>query len=762
MDESYKSTSCGVESASLKRLLIHFLLSAAFALCSSIGYSAATGPGDIANNAMCMQEQAGFSLNCTANDVRVSGIADVDGELGLGPDGVVDEHDITFFPVCDVTASNAGADCSSDPNICMADGSAAPELCGDSCAFPGDTTKFSATFIFELSAQERYDVGAYFETGLDTAGDGALTGTCSIVTLPEDNSPFMRPDGTGGNYVDLDTGCKGGNCPQPDDLCGDIDDDNNPVFYDMKGAKAVADTIEALCVDSDGDGLLNLPNCTSWRQSGANEMCVDPIQAFPGSPSKCNCDPGFQLPIPVPAATLSVVKTATPTSVDEPGGNVRFDVSVTNDSLFASATIDNNTHSTNSIGLDDDVYGDITQVQGLINSTTCSVPQTLAAGATFYAAVNGAGDTSQTDIVTASGKDENDNDISDSDDAMVDIVDVLPNMTLVKTANPTSVTEPGGSVEFTATVTNTSTVDALLLTELSDDIYGNLNGQGTCSVPQTIVVGGNYSCKFTKFVSGPPLSSQTDTITATANDDEGNILVRTDPATVDILNSPSMCTLTKTANPASINEPGGDIEFTLLITNDSAVDAITITSLTDSIHGNLNGQGDCSVSQGIAAAGGSYTCSFTANVSGLGNTSETDTITASGTDDDGTAVLCSDSLTINIIDVQPAASLTKEATQALVTYKVVVTNESTVEALTLDALSDDQFGDITVAGHDGIQSTTCLNNQTIALSDTYMCTFIALIDTSPHTNTVDATVSDDEGNTVTPNPSDSVTIDLDD
>jgi hypothetical protein len=291
-------------------------------------------------------------------------------------------------------------------------------------------------------------------------------------------------------------------------------------------------------------------------------------------------------------------------------------------------------------------------------------------------------------------------------------------------------------VEFTATVTNTSTVDALLLTELSDDIYGNLNGQGTCSVPQTIVVGGNYSCKFTKFVSGPPLSSQTDTITATANDDEGNILVRTDPATVDILNSPSMCTLTKTANPASINEPGGDIEFTLLITNDSAVDAITITSLTDSIHGNLNGQGDCSVSQGIAAAGGSYTCSFTANVSG--------------------------SLTINIIDVQPAASLTKEATQALVTYKVVVTNESTVEALTLDALSDDQFGDITVAGHDGIQSTTCLNNQTIALSDTYMCTFIALIDTSPHTNTVDATVSDDEGNTVTPNPSDSVTIDLDD
>jgi uncharacterized repeat protein (TIGR01451 family) len=733
---------------------------------AKIGYPAATGPGDLFNNEMCMQEQAGYNLNCTANDVAVSGIADVNGELGLGPDGVIDEYDITFFPVCDAMASNAGADCSSDANICTADGSPAPELCGDACAYPGDTTKFSATFIFELSAQERFDVGAYFETGLDTAGDGALTGSCSIITLPEDNSPFMRPDGTMGNFVDLDTGCKGGSCPQPGDLCGDINDDNNPVYYDMQGSKAVVDSIEAVCVDSDGDGLLNLPNCTSWRQSGANEVCLDPTQAFPGSPSKCNCDPDFQLPISVPAASLTVVKTATPTSVNEPGDQVRFDVSVTNMSPFASVTINSGIHSTNSNGLDDDIYGDITQVQGLISSTTCSVPQTLAAGGSyschFYAAVNGLGDTSQTDIVIASGKDENGNDISGSDDATVDIVDVLPNMSLVKTANPISVMEPGGNVEFTVIVTNTSTVDALALTALSDDIYGDLNGQGTCSVPQMIVVGGNYSCQFTKLVSGPPLSSQTDTITATANDDEGNVLVRTDPATVDILNAPSMCTLTKIANPVSINEPGGDVEFTVLITNNSSVDAITINSLTDSVHGDLSSQGDCGTSQVIAAAGGSYTCSFTANVSGLGNTSETDTVTASGMDDDGAAVMCSDSVTVNILDVQPAASLAKEAIQAIATYKVVVTNDSTVEALTLDALSDDQFGDITMSGHDGIQSTTCLSNQIIAVGETYMCTFIALVDTSPHTNTVNATVSDDEGNTVTPNPSDSVTIDLDD
>ena len=182
-------------------------------------------------------------------------------------------------------------------------------------------------------------MGAYFEVTPDNGGDGALKGNCDVITLPEDNSPFTRPDGSTGNFVDLDTACKGGGCPQPGDKCGDINDDNNPIFYDMKGAKAVADTITALCVDTDNDGALNLPNCTSWRQSGANDLCLDGGDAFPGAPSKCNCDPNFQVPIDVPAATIAVVKTASPTSISEPSGSVQFSVSATNSSPCASLTI---------------------------------------------------------------------------------------------------------------------------------------------------------------------------------------------------------------------------------------------------------------------------------------------------------------------------------------------------------------------------------------------------------------------------------------
>jgi uncharacterized repeat protein (TIGR01451 family) len=72
----------------------------------------------------------------------------------------------------------------------------------------------------------------------------------------------------------------------------------------------------------------------------------------------------------------------------------------------------------------------------------------------------------------------------------------------VKTADPTSVAEPGGSVTYTFVVNNTSAVDSVDIDTLDDSIYGDLNGQGDCSVPQTIAAGGSYSCSITVDVSG--------------------------------------------------------------------------------------------------------------------------------------------------------------------------------------------------------------------------------------------------------------------
>jgi uncharacterized repeat protein (TIGR01451 family) len=76
-----------------------------------------------------------------------------------------------------------------------------------------------------------------------------------------------------------------------------------------------------------------------------------------------------------------------------------------------------------------------------------------------------------------------------------------PTIAVTKTANPTRVAEPGGTVRFDVRVDNTSDLD-LTLTSLTDDLFGPiadeanpLIGSTTCTLPQPLTVGGNYQCR---------------------------------------------------------------------------------------------------------------------------------------------------------------------------------------------------------------------------------------------------------------------------
>jgi uncharacterized repeat protein (TIGR01451 family) len=57
-------------------------------------------------------------------------------------------------------------------------------------------------------------------------------------------------------------------------------------------------------------------------------------------------------------------------------------------------------------------------------------------------------------------------------------------------------------------------------------------------------------------------------------------------ATVNLTNALASIRLVKTANP-SVNEPGGNVTYSFTVYNDSAVDSVTITSLTDTVYGDL-------------------------------------------------------------------------------------------------------------------------------------------------------------------------------
>jgi hypothetical protein len=658
----------------------------------------------------CMQDIAQFGLNCTANDVQVARATNI-------------------------------------------------EIIDDGCAYPGDTVTFRATFEVLLTAQGRHDIGLYFAVDGDTNADGAVSGQCSISTMAfAPDPPWLDLDGTAdGGFCandsrisctsDRDCRAVGGTCALTQDLCGDIDADHNPLSPVIE--------ITTQCIDPDGNGILNLPNCTSWRQPGANELCLEPVDAFPGSPSKCRCDPGFEVDILVPPAELAVVKTATPTSLDEPGGVVEFAVSVTNQSPFANVAVDS---------LLDDVYGDITVVAGNIQGTDCAVPQLLGPGATyscsFQAGVSGNGGTTQVDVVTASGVDENANPISGSDDASVAIIDLMPAIQVVKTASPTQVLEPGGNVTYIFTVNNLSVADVVTITSLTDSILGNLDGLGSCSVPQSIAVGGSYLCSVTTFVGGSPGDVVVNVLTVAGSDEEGNPVGGSDSASVNVNDVPSAIELVKVASPTSVNEPGGLVTFTFTVNNLSAVDTVTITSLTDSLYGDLNGQGTCSAPQTIVP-GGSYTCSISANVAGNAGDAVINVATAAGLDDDGNPVSDDGDATVNLNDVPPSASLTKTATAVVATFTVVVTNDSAAEALSVDALIDDRFGDIT-AVQGNVLVTDCAVPQVLAAKgtpgDTYTCAFDALVETSPHVDTVTGTISDDDGNAIDRSDSAQVTF----
>jgi len=199
-------------------------------------------------------------------------------------------------------------------------------------------TRFDLTATFKVllsgggSNQSRFDLGLYFNV---LGGASARTGTCDLAVV--------QPNDIG--YYQLD--------PSPD-ICGDIDAGHNPLFPQVT-------LPQVLCT---GDGTTNcggqqclkLPNCTSWRVPGSNQVCTTATDAFPGTSSKCNCDDTFTVPVQVRPASASLRKSPTKAIVT-------YGVTVTND---------NPSHAANLNGLCDNVYG---TVAGTCNYTTTGICQ---------------------------------------------------------------------------------------------------------------------------------------------------------------------------------------------------------------------------------------------------------------------------------------------------------------------------------------------------------------------------------------------------
>ena len=175
------------------------------------------------------------------------------------------------------------------------------------CSFPGDTATISFVAQFKSTATSRYDVGVWIADN----GSSALTGpSCTVANFPiSPNPPWLDLEGVVGT-------------PATQDTCGDISSAGD-VFSSIQ-------SINVACVDTNGDGNLDISTCLSWDQNATNKSgtaCTSPIQATAGTTSKCSCQtlPGIAIPVPGIIKVDKVTDPANdPTSfsftLNKPGG----------------------------------------------------------------------------------------------------------------------------------------------------------------------------------------------------------------------------------------------------------------------------------------------------------------------------------------------------------------------------------------------------------------------------------------------------------
>ncbi len=339
-------------------------------------------------------------------------------------------------------------------------------------------------------------------------------------------------------------------------------------------------------------------------------------------------------------------------------------------------------------------------------------------------------------------------------------------VTVRKKASPLVVPESGGDVLFTFEVTNQSATN-VRLSALNDTVFGNLHNQGTCVAGGFNVIGAGetYSCTLTKRLAGNAGAPHQNTVTATVVDPNQNSVTAQASATVTFSDAQPAVTLTRSAAPETLNEPGGAVLYTVELTNQNAGEAATLTTLTDTPYGDVTTVGGaiqqttCVLPRPLAPAGQSgatYRCTFTVQLTGVPGP-YTDTLTATLQDDDGNSLTLTKEQLVTIVNTPPAATLNVTPSPAVfpepggpVTFAVVVANTSAAEGLTLSELTDSRYGNLTTTGG-AISSTTCQLPQTLAPAGQpnarYECTFTTNITGNPglYPNTVQATVGDDDG-----------------
>ncbi|ANQ19360.1 hypothetical protein BA891_19500 [Vibrio natriegens] len=578
----------------------------------------------------------------------------------------------------------------------------------------GKDVTFEADFNVVSTASDRYDIGLYFQR--DGAPD-ALNGSCNIYTLSGEYS-------TNANNTDGDS------------------------CWDVEQAQVVvhSTTITTLCQDTDGDGQLNLPNCVSWRQPGKNEVCNDPTDAFPGAPSKCNCDDDYNIPIFIQPDPPTTEKSVSPSTGTEPGQVFLYTISITpadgtgsevyvtkiEDEVSSSTNGDSETFvlnggpGVNDIGVTKGKYTLLSS--GLANACEDVVlpyiipPEAVGLECTYKIEIL---DSDLPDVdapelfenyVRSTIVDEYGDAVGDntcvtpstvatpnpncSNEVVVSLTNVPPTISVTKLASPDSIVENtvGIPVTYTVVITNTSPQDDVTITSISDDQYDVSVEAATCMnqvLGRNVGVDDSCTFQYTRNVTGnvgdPAFEN---TASATAVDDEADEASDSGLASVSFSNSPGAIELTKTPpvdNPAEVTESGGNVTYTFTIENTSPVDSITLKELDDTQLGILfdsgGYQGDCDFYDDVLAPGETRFCTIAdVFLQGEPGVPHMNTAEVTGETDDVVPEIVTDTDNGKVVFLNEPADINLSFALSL-TLNLNIANASTYEPVNLNALS---------------------------------------------------------------------------
>ena len=341
------------------------------------------------------------------------------------------------------------------------------------------------------------------------------------------------------------------------------------------------------------------------------------------------------------------------------------------------------------------------------------------------------------------------------DSETVTFVNIPPDLSVTKTANPTSVPETGGSVTFTFAVINNA-AEAATITSLSDSKFGTLTGDTDCQVGATLAANGG-SCSFTATFPVPAsdlLGSHTNTFTAVATDPEGFADTATADAMVTYTNVPPTVTLDKSVDVEFLDEPGGDFTFMLTIHNTSW-EEVTITALTDSQSADAVDFAACTALIGTSlAAGASTSCSYVVSHTDVGGWENTAEVVV--TDNDGTTGTATDTQFVSVFDVRPTVTLEKLVDITTLPepggafhFTLRITNTS-VEPITIWQLVDTN---LPTYSFDEYLGTSLQPNQVLEIPYT-----VSHTDAMTYDNWAEVTVEDNEGTPVSARAEQSVEV----